>query len=180
MSDIRALLKAKREGARVSHPLASYTSSGHLRCIACETIVKHASSWEGHVGSKAHRVNAARLREEEQKRAVHTQREREEVVAHAKRKAKEQEEEGERKEDRALAENKKRRLYEEHTQHPLPTRESSGFPADFFSDASKAPPPPSYDREDSEGEVIAAPSAASAGSNAVDLEWEAFQQDVLN
>ena len=74
MSDVRALLKAKRQEARITHPLASYTSAGQLRCIACGTAVKHASAWEGHIGSKAHRTNAARLREE---RAREEERERE-------------------------------------------------------------------------------------------------------
>jgi zinc finger protein 830 len=47
MSDARALLKAKRQEARVTHSLAAYNSSGQLRCLACGTLVKHASAWEG-------------------------------------------------------------------------------------------------------------------------------------
>ena len=76
MSDVRALLKAKRQEARITHPLASYTSAGQLRCIACGTAVKHASAWEGHVGSKAHRTNAARLRQEQARAAQREQEER--------------------------------------------------------------------------------------------------------
>ena len=69
MADVRALLKAKRQEARVSHQLAAYSSSGQLRCLACGTAVKQYVSWEGNVGSKAQRVEAARLSEEEARRA---------------------------------------------------------------------------------------------------------------
>src|SRR5207302_1151730 len=68
MADVRALLKAKRQDVKISHPLASYSSTGQLRCVACGIVVKHASAWEGHLGSKIHRTNVARLKGEEQKR----------------------------------------------------------------------------------------------------------------
>ena len=77
MADVRALLKAKRQEARITHPLASYSAAGQLRCAACGTAVKHASAWEGHVGSKAHRTNAARLRQEQARAAQREQEERE-------------------------------------------------------------------------------------------------------
>ncbi|KAJ7883050.1 hypothetical protein B0H14DRAFT_3751671 [Mycena olivaceomarginata] len=69
MADVRALLKAKREEARISHPLASYTN-GQLRCVACGPV-KHASAWEGHLGSKLHRTTVARqrIRQEEEEHA---------------------------------------------------------------------------------------------------------------
>ena len=161
----------------MNHPLASYTSSGQLRCIACSTIVKHASSWEGHVGSKAHRMNAARLREKEQKRAVLAQREQQEneAAVHAKRKAEENE-----GPELPRVESKKRRLGSEEVR-PQPTAKvSNGFPADFFSDPSKAPPLPSDDEEgDEEGNTAPLPAPAPEPS-VVDLEWEKFQQEVLN
>ncbi|KAF8962686.1 hypothetical protein BDZ97DRAFT_1920258 [Flammula alnicola] len=67
MADVRALLKAKRQEARITHPYAAYNSSGQLRCSVCGSIVKHASAWEGHLGSKLHRTNVARMREEEKR-----------------------------------------------------------------------------------------------------------------
>ena len=92
MADVRALLKAKRQEARITHPLASYTSAGQLRCVACGTAVKHASAWEGHVGSKAHRTNAARLRQEQARQAAAEEAERErEQQESLKRKATEME-----------------------------------------------------------------------------------------
>ena len=80
MSSARALLRAKRQEARVTHPLASYTSAGQLRCLACGTIVKQSFSWEGHVGSKAHRMAAARLREEEHRREAEERAKREAIA----------------------------------------------------------------------------------------------------
>ncbi|GJE85659.1 hypothetical protein PsYK624_017380 [Phanerochaete sordida] len=179
MSDVRALLKAKRQEARVTHPLAAYSASGQLRCTACGTAVKHASSWEGHIGSKAHRVNAARLREEEERRRLAALRlddaasgedaqEADEEPAH-KRKAADG--------DAADALESKRRRVE--GEQPPPAAQS-GFPADFFSDPAQAPAAwEDADAEDGEGGAGAA-GAAPAAPAAVDLEWEKFQQEVLN
>ncbi|KAI0723669.1 hypothetical protein C8Q72DRAFT_787196 [Fomitopsis betulina] len=153
MSDARSLLRAKRQEVRVNHPLAAYTSSGQLRCLACGIGIKQGTSWEGHIGSKPHRTSAARLREEEQRQAQA------EELQRQKRKAEEEADEE--------AEAKRRRV-EEDDERPV-----GGFPADFFSDSSRAPPPPSED----EDEEVAAPTA-SAG--AVDEEWERFQAAVVN
>jgi zinc finger protein 830 len=65
MSDVRALLKAKRQEARVIHPFAVYSAVGQLRCTACNTLVKHASAWQGHLGSKIHRSNVTILKEQQ-------------------------------------------------------------------------------------------------------------------
>ena len=67
MADVRLLLKAKREETRIKHPLAAYSASGQLRCTLCATTVKHASAWQGHLGTKLHRANIMRLKEEEEK-----------------------------------------------------------------------------------------------------------------
>ncbi|KAJ6577248.1 hypothetical protein B0H19DRAFT_1207784 [Mycena capillaripes] len=91
MADVRALLKAKRQEARISHPLASY-SNGQLRCVACGPV-KHASAWEGHLGSKLHRTTVARLKEEERLREAQRIRQEEEEqarVSNGKRKPEEQ------------------------------------------------------------------------------------------
>lgn len=174
MADVRALLKAKRQEARVNHPFASYSTNGQLRCLACGTIVKHASSWEGHIGSKAHRTNVARLREEEQRRAVRT-----EEVVQGKRKADESSPEPEQH----AADSKKRRLDRTSVNQPS-ANAPNGFPADFFSDPSHAPPPPDSDEdgdEPSDATVEAPPPVVpDAARSAIDLEWEKFQQTVLN
>ncbi len=66
MADVRALLKAKRQEVRITHPYAAYGANGALRCSACGAGIKFASAWEGHLGSKAHRVAVANLRSKEE------------------------------------------------------------------------------------------------------------------
>ena len=181
MSDVRALLKAKRQEARITHPLASYTSAGQLRCIACGTAVKHASAWEGHIGSKTHRTNAARLREE---RAREEERERESL----KRKAMEVDgadgdDDGE-DDDVPMVDAKRRRTESQEPQPQPPSAQAgskrAALPADFFSDPSMAPA--LADDEDEEGEEGGAPAPAGGEGkdNVIDLEWQQFQQSVLN
>ncbi|EUC57578.1 hypothetical protein RSOL_225790, partial [Rhizoctonia solani AG-3 Rhs1AP] len=122
MSDARSLLrraKAADSEKRVTHPLALYNASGQLRCAACGTTVKpHA--WEGHVISKAHRTQAARLRAEEEKEQAR------------KRKA----EENVEMED--VDEGKRARTAEPEPTPPQP-QSTGGLPLDFFSDPSQAP-----------------------------------------
>ncbi|KAF7789819.1 hypothetical protein EIP86_000765 [Pleurotus ostreatoroseus] len=190
MADVRALLKAKRQEVRINHPLAAYTASGQLRCVACGTIVKQASSWEGHVGSKAHRTSAARLREEEQRRtraaeaAKVSGKRKADAVADADGEDAEGEEEGDTAQA-VTAGTKRMKLSPTHDASPAPHARASpaaGFPADFFSDPSRAPPPPSDDEEDED--VTAAPpgpgtSAPSAPGTAIDEEWAMFEREVL-
>ncbi|KAG5641826.1 hypothetical protein DXG03_004145 [Asterophora parasitica] len=194
MADVRALLKAKRQESRISHPLASYTSSGQLRCSACGTAVKHASAWEGHIGSKAHRTNVARLREEERQQAEHAraeaqahadaeaERQRASHVANGKRKAQDDEDDD--------MGNKNAMDTDTHdTDNGAKRRRvgpaSGGFPADFFSDPSRAPIPitPDSDDEDATAEAPtttgALPPVAAAPVTAIDLEYERFQREML-
>jgi len=161
MSDVRALLKAKRQEVRVTHPLASYSDkTGQLKCSICHTIIKHASAWDGHIGSKNHRTNVARTKEEERLREAQRM---QEERARGKRKA---EEEGSGSPD---SEGTKRRRVD-HSDDGM-------FPGDFFSDSSRAPLPPTSDESEDEAEV-AVPVTQPA--SALDLEWEKFQQTVLN
>jgi zinc finger protein 830 len=168
MSDVRALLKAKRQEVRVSHPLASYSEkTGQLKCSVCHTIIRHASAWDGHIGSKNHRTNVARLKEEERLRDA--QREQEER-ARGKRKV-----EGERD-----SEAKRRKVENDEDNDaasPPPGQSDGVFPGDFFSDISRAPLPPVSD--DSEDEVEVAASQMQPVS-LLDVEWDKFQQAVLN
>lgn len=167
MSDVRALLKAKRQEVKIAHPLATYSSTGQLRCIACGTAIKQASAWDGHVGSKAHRVNVIKMREEEKQK---------ELQAHAqehtpKRKAPDEDESESEEEDAA----KRRKIGEEGSAQPPPT--ASGFPANFFSDPSRASAIADEGDSDDEGEATAPQPAAP--QNPIDLEWEQFQKAML-
>ena len=187
MSDVRALLKAKRQEARISHPLASYTSTGQLRCIACGTIVKHASAWNGHVGSKGHRVNVARIKEEERLKALELEK------VQGKRKADEEEDEEESLDGEVQVEVKKRKVSvdaeededDEMDGHQTQTHQPhSAFPADFFSDPSRSLPPQPDDNDSDQDDEnaqdinkINAPSTSTP--NAIDLEWENFQKAML-
>ncbi|KAI0782280.1 hypothetical protein C8Q75DRAFT_693619, partial [Abortiporus biennis] len=173
--DVRALLKAKRQESKINHPLAAYSPSGQLRCIACGTIVKNASAWTGHVGSKTHRVNVAKLKEEEARKAA----EEEELAKfRGKRKAEDDSSDEEEVADEQAAVPKKRKV---ESTSPAPAEPGGGFPTDFFSDPSKAPPPPSPDDDDSEDEQMPASSTAlpSQPPSAIDLEWEQFQKTVI-
>nr|CDI53133.1 conserved hypothetical protein [Melanopsichium pennsylvanicum 4] len=54
----------------ISDPFASYSSTGALRCSACNFVtIKHESLWSSHALSKSHRANTARLREEDLRQA---------------------------------------------------------------------------------------------------------------
>ncbi|KDQ53122.1 hypothetical protein JAAARDRAFT_61435 [Jaapia argillacea MUCL 33604] len=176
MADARALLKAKRAEIRISHPLATYTASGQLKCIACATTVKQSTAWEGHLGSKGHRLNVVKMRKEqeerqrkeEEERLREEEEERQRTVA-GKRKAEDSDEEGQ---------GKRRRVNDDGDQDMEDEEQAGdggqpgGFPADFFSDPSRAPPPPSDDEEDEHAPTQPAPE--------VDAEWLLFQQSVLN
>lgn len=149
MADARSLLRVKRQEARISHPLATYNNAGQLRCSICGTMVKFASAWEGHLGSKAHRLNVARVKEEERIRA---EAEEEEQRRQALKRKNEEEEE----EDSDST--KKQKL-------------GGGFPADFFSNPSAAPVLNPSDDEEEERP----PQPPSA----IDLEYEQFQKSLL-
>ncbi|RPD60972.1 hypothetical protein L226DRAFT_53475 [Lentinus tigrinus ALCF2SS1-7] len=193
MADVRALLKAKRQEVRITHPLATYTSSGQLRCVACGTAVKHASAWEGHIGSKSHRTNAARLREERAREAQRAAEEQESL----KRKAMEVDEDEEDVDEDTPMVDAKRRRTESEEPHPIPSAPAApaasskakrgALPADFFSDPSMAPPPAEDDEDEDDangaGQGAGAPTApaqADGKQDVLDLEWQRFQQSVLN
>ncbi|PAV16607.1 coiled-coil domain-containing 16 [Pyrrhoderma noxium] len=198
MSDARTLLRAKRQEARIQHPFAAYTSSGQLRCTACSSSIKSASMWEGHLGSKPHRLAVSRLREAEAAKAQALAEQ--EETRRGKRKA----EDADMDMDvddipqdslRVSESTKKRRTSEEPTTTTTTTSSStsvsaskpskSGFPADFFSDPSQAPVLSTLDSEDESDSEAPHPSATTTTNNTtqtpsapksqLDLEWEAFQ-----
>ena len=149
MADARTLLRAKRKEARISHRYAAYNPSGQLRCTACGIAIKHASAWEGHLGSKAHRTSVARLRAEELRM--------EEPERPLKRQTPDTEDTG----DISL---KKRKLGE--TAHALP--------ADFFSQPRDASPV-EVEKENENAEVE--PTAGTSAG--LELEYRRFQRELL-
>ena len=167
MADVRALLKAKRQEARISHPYAAYNPSGQLKCLVCGLVIKYASAWEGHLGSKSHRTNVARMREEEnrQRIAVHEDEHDSETTGKRKTPAAEG----------GSSQVEKKRKVEEA---PLP---SQMFPQDFFSDPSQAPVPLSEGESDEEVEdsAPALPTQHLSPSTEVDLEYQRFQLELL-
>ncbi|KAI0059182.1 hypothetical protein BV25DRAFT_1146386 [Artomyces pyxidatus] len=179
MADVRALLKAKRQEVRISHPYATYNAAGQLRCIICGTAVKHASAWEGHLGSKGHRVAVSRAREEERRKDEEDARRRaeeDEEKVRGKRKARDEDEDDE-DEDADDAMSAKRQRTEE-------VEPAGGFPADFFSDPSRAPPPRDADADDEDvvmgDDAGGGPSSGPAPAlSELDREWESFEKAVL-
>ncbi|KAG8213193.1 hypothetical protein J3R82DRAFT_11657 [Butyriboletus roseoflavus] len=175
MSDVRTLLKAKRQEIRINHPLASYTSNGQLRCVACETNIKHPFAWDGHLGSKAHRTNAARLKEEERRRKeleLELELELEEEAKRAKRK---------------LAEDDTNGNTRSAAKKPRATTglqsSTSNLPSDFFSDPSQVPLALFNDSDDEEetGEAATFTKPTGGGGDLpLDQEWIQFQQSVVN
>ncbi|KAN0138906.1 hypothetical protein V8E53_003294 [Lactarius tabidus] len=176
MADVRALLKAKRQEARVTHPYASYNASGALRCAVCGAAVKFASAWEGHLGSKAHRVAVANLRAKEEAAAAAASR-----AALSKRSAEDDagdaqmDVEGDAEVD-VQPKAKRQRTEEREVDEPT----STTFPADFFSDPSRAPPTQEDDEDDDEemGETATVAAAPPPPKSQFDLEWAAFERDL--
>jgi zinc finger protein 830 len=168
MADVRALLKAKRQEARISHPLASYNQSGQLRCLACGPV-KHAAAWQGHLGSKLHRTTVARLKEQDRLREAEQEQEDEQQQFHAPNSKRKAEEHG--SDDESDTESKRRKV-----------DPSSAFPSDFFSnsDSSRAPLPPQSDDEDDVPSSVMQPAPAPVQATSLDSEWERFQRDVVN
>ncbi|KAF8518193.1 hypothetical protein JB92DRAFT_2120711 [Gautieria morchelliformis] len=173
MADVRALLKAKREEKRISHPFAVYSQTGQLRCTACSTIIKHASAWNGHLGSKSHRTNAARVKQEEKLQ---------EPPEDGKRPGKRKATDG----NNSLPDevSKKPRLdSEDQQQQPtaLSNAPATGFPSDFFSDPSRAIALGEASSDEEEGDKDAPPSAVAIPPQSnLDLEWAQFQETVIN
>lgn len=165
MSDVRALLRAKKQDLSISHPLASFSRSGQLKCTVCGILLKHVSAWEGHIGSKGHRTNVARSKEE--KRSADPPWNQEQLVR--KRKV---EELG------SHAVEKIRRVVHEESEVDTGGAQAHPLPSSFFS--QPPPIPLRLSLSDSEADLDQASHASSKGSGALDLEWAMFQQSVLN
>jgi zinc finger protein 830 len=171
MADVRALLKAKRQEARVTHPYAIYNASGALRCAACGAAVKFASAWEGHLGSKAHRVAVTNMKAKEEAASSR--------AALLKRNAEEQSDEDADDAQMAVDEEMRPPTKRQRTEErELDGTHAAAFPTNFFSDPSRAPPTRLEDDDDDMAEDGAA-AAAAAPKSQLDLEWAAFERDLV-
>src|SRR5258708_16499399 len=181
MADVRALLKAKRQEVRITHPYAAYggANGASLRCTACGVAIKVASAWEGHWGSKAHRVAVANLKskEQEEEEAAPPRRRATTTtttttgapVAVSKRKVGEEEgNDGEQMETgtgKGTGKKKRQRTEELEVPHAAAAADDDddspdadvrtgashlAFPADFFSAPARAPPPRTSTRQGDE------------------------------
>jgi len=166
MADVRALLKAKRQEARIAHPFATYTPSDQLKCVVCGTLIKHASAWEGHLGSKLHRTNTTRLKEAKT-RGI--QENTEEQSVPGKRKA--EMDESDKQTD------KKRRMAEDHGR----SNSVHELPNDFFSDPSQVPVIPEFPSDDSNDDAndINLAETTANSTSVLDLEYDLFQRGFL-
>ena len=161
MADIRSLLKAKRQEARIAHPFAIYTPSDQLKCVVCGTLIKHPSAWEGHLGSKLHRTNTTRLKEAKT-RGIQENIEEQSLLG----KRKVEIDESDKQTD------KKKRMAEGH---------GHGLPNDFFSDLSHVPVIaefPSDEQNDNANDINLAETTAHTTS-VLDLEYDLFQRGFL-
>ena len=170
MSDVRALLKAKRQEAQIQHPYASYTSTGQLRCTACETVIKQASAWAGHIGSKAHRESVVKQRISQ---AVDQQEETARSIG--KRKVGE-DGSSDDQEAHPTSESKKPKVTPED---PSETTPEHTFPSNFFSDPTRALVHLADDDSSDEDGGHSIPIPPVAANNPIDLEWQRFQQEML-
>lgn len=54
------MLRAERESRKITHPHASYTSTGSLQCNLCEVPIKSDKAWSAHLHSTQHRLRSGR------------------------------------------------------------------------------------------------------------------------
>ena len=167
MADVRALLKAKRQEARIAHPFATYTPSDQLKCVVCGTLIKHVSAWEGHLGSKLHRTNTTRSKEA---RTRGIRENTEEQSLPGKRKTE--------MDDSDKQTDKKRRMAEGHGRS-TPVHE---LPNDFFSDPSHVPVIPEFPSDelnDDANDINLSAETSPPSTSVLDLEYDLFQRGFL-
>jgi zinc finger protein 830 len=135
-------------------------------------VVKQASAWAGHVGSKAHRENVAKQRISQ---AADQQ---EETTRFTGKRKVGEDDPSDDDEVHPTSESKKRRVTPEDPSKPN-LEHSSGFPSNFFSDPSRAPIHPADDDSSDEDEGGPVQMPPPATDNPIDLEWQRFQQEML-
>lgn len=63
MADVRSLLRNERTARRISHPHATYSTTGTLVCLVCHIQLKSESLWNGHLRSAQHAMRLQRIRD---------------------------------------------------------------------------------------------------------------------
>ncbi|KZF21076.1 hypothetical protein L228DRAFT_269478 [Xylona heveae TC161] len=63
MTDVRSLLRSERASRRITHPYATYSSTGTLVCILCQVQLKSDTLWDTHLRSRQHGTQLQRLRD---------------------------------------------------------------------------------------------------------------------
>lgn len=81
MADVRSMLRAERESRRLTHPHATYTTSGNLICNICDVPIKSERAWGAHLHSTSHNVKLGKQRDDARAKTN------EEVLPSKKRKA---------------------------------------------------------------------------------------------
>jgi zinc finger protein 830 len=134
--------------------------------VVCGILIKHASAWEGHLGSKLHRTNTTLSKG---KKTADTREKTEEQSLPGKRKAETNESDKET--------NKKRRMYGTTGGRPMHLHE---LPNDFFSDPSHVPViPKSSDESDDDANAINPAETTAPSTSVLDLEYGLFQRGFI-
>ncbi|MCJ1291296.1 hypothetical protein MMC34_002839 [Xylographa carneopallida] len=63
MADVRTLLRNERASRRITHPQASYSSTGTLSCRVCQIPLKSESLWDLHIKSAPHMKRSMQIAE---------------------------------------------------------------------------------------------------------------------
>lgn len=63
MADVRSLLRNERNARRISHPHATYSTTGTLVCLVCHIQLKSESLWKGHLKSAQHAMRLQQIRD---------------------------------------------------------------------------------------------------------------------
>lgn len=161
---LRTLVKQKKQEARLTHPAASYSSTGKLTCLDCSVPIKHEALFASHLASKQHRTNAQARAAQLQAQAQHKRTREEAAAAAAVVDYGSSDEERDTMQEDEAPERKRARLDEAAE----PVASTSALPADFFADPSQAPLP-----------SAPSPEPESAAAAEEDDDWLAFQRDVL-
>ncbi|MCJ1484461.1 hypothetical protein MMC06_004632, partial [Schaereria dolodes] len=63
MTDVRSLLRSERAARRITHPHATYSTTGTLVCLVCHIQLKSESLWDAHLKSAQHAMRLQRIRD---------------------------------------------------------------------------------------------------------------------
>ncbi|KAI9745139.1 MAG: hypothetical protein M1818_001417 [Claussenomyces sp. TS43310] len=63
MADVRSLLRKEQNARKITHPHATYSTTGTLVCLVCHIQLKSESLWNGHLRSAQHAMRLQRIRD---------------------------------------------------------------------------------------------------------------------